>query len=67
MLGLTAVMLFWVVVRFLMQRIKPEERHEKTAYVDAWSLAGQRAKPQEDDDAGADADEGPEDAGDKPA
>lgn len=45
MLSLTMVMLFWLVAHYLTRRIRPH-RHEPTQYVDAWSLAGQRTKPQ---------------------
>ncbi|MFB3891319.1 MAG: hypothetical protein ACE15C_04770 [Phycisphaerae bacterium] len=65
MLCLTAVMLFWVVARFLMQRLRPEGRHARTPYVDAWSLAGKRAKPEEDEDARKEDYEGPEDDGEE--
>lgn len=57
MLGLTLLMLFWLVVRFMMRRIRPQG-HGPTEYVDAWSLAGKRVKPQVEvlDDEGEDED-----------
>ena len=50
MLGLTVVMIFWVVIRFLTQRFAPSTQHQHTPYVDAWKLAGQRVKPEEEDE-----------------
>lgn len=44
MLALTVVLLFWLVIHRIRGRFRPI-RQERTLYVDAWALAGQRAKP----------------------
>jgi len=59
MLGLTLVLLFWTVVRYFRRRLPPGVGHQRTPYVDAWSLAGKRfqlddseddqAEPEQDD------------------
>lgn len=49
MLGLTLLMLFWLVAHALTQRLRGP-RHAPTEYVDAWRLAGERAKPEEEDE-----------------
>jgi hypothetical protein len=50
LMGLTLLALFGVVTHFVLQRIAVNTLHERTEYVNAWSLAGQRVQPMEDDD-----------------
>jgi hypothetical protein len=57
LMGLTLLVLFWVVTHFILQRAGRNSRHERTQYVNAWSLAGQRVKPLEEDDPPDDADD----------
>ena len=47
MLGLTAVVMFWLVLRFVGSRLGKPLEHTKTEHVDAWRLAGQRVAPLE--------------------
>lgn len=66
LLGLTLVMIFGVVARFLRRRLAGLEGpvHSRTEYVDAWALAGKRAKPEpepDDQEEGEVDSEGPED------
>jgi len=64
-LGLTLILLVWVVIRFAIERTRPTgPKH--TEYVDAWSLAGKRMKvepppedEEQDDDPEDDEPEGP--------
>lgn len=56
MLGLTLVMLFWIVAHYLMGRFRPQG-HQPTEYVDAWKLAGQRVKPPQEPPGDEDPDE----------
>lgn len=59
-LGATLVLLLWAVIRAVGMRLRPEHKGP-TPYVDAWSIAGQRAcapKPPEDQSEGSDDDGG---------
>lgn len=49
LLGSTLVVLFWVIIHFIVQRLREPLDHTPTPYVDAWALAGQRVKPIEED------------------
>jgi uncharacterized BrkB/YihY/UPF0761 family membrane protein len=44
LLGLTLVVMFWMIVRFVGLRVRPPVERPATKHVDAWSLAGQRLK-----------------------
>ena len=44
LLGFCLVMLVWVLVRYLRFRSRPRGRRQRTAYDDAWALAGKRYK-----------------------
>ncbi len=50
-LSVTLILLVWAVIRAVALNLRPQH-HEKTPYVDAWSLAGQRmdASDHEDQD-----------------
>ena len=50
MLGLTLVVLFWLVVRFVAARVQTPWLRSRTEHVDAWKLAGQRAQVPEEDE-----------------
>jgi Na+-driven multidrug efflux pump len=41
-LGLTLIMLLWVVIRWVRLRIKLPPKTQPTEYIDAWSEAGKR-------------------------
>jgi len=45
MLGLTLVVMFWLVVRFIGSRFQTTPEPSRTQHVDAWTLAGQRIQP----------------------
>lgn len=51
LLGLTLLMLFWLVAHYLTNKFRTQG-HPPTEYVDAWRLAGQRARaePQDEDE-----------------
>ena len=49
MLGATLIVAFWVVARFAAHRLVPGGKRQNTPYVNAWSLAGQRARPMSED------------------
>jgi len=61
-LSVALVLLLWAIIRIIALRLRPQRR-ERTQYVDAWALAGQRADvPKlEGDDQDDESDEGPED------
>ena len=64
MLGLTAVVMFWLVLRFVGERLAkpPEETRTETEHVDAWRLAGQRMElPKEPGEEGEPPPEGEQD------
>jgi hypothetical protein len=42
LLGLTLIVMFWMIVRFLGARFQKPPEHTATEHVDAWRLAGQR-------------------------
>ena len=44
MLGLTVVIMFWLALRFIGARFRNTPQHPPTEHVDAWRLAGQRAR-----------------------
>ena len=46
LLALTLIVLLWMVMRFVRRRFRPPGR-SCTPYVDAWALAGQRFKLEE--------------------
>ena len=50
LLGLTAVLLFWSVVRLFRSRVPPRRGRIRTPYVNAWELAGKRFKLEEHPD-----------------
>ncbi len=50
LLGLTLVVIFWLVVRFLGSRFQPPPPHPPTEHVDAWSLAGKRMQVAEEEE-----------------
>jgi hypothetical protein len=50
LLGLTAVLLFWSVVRLFRSRVGARRSRTKTPYVNAWALAGKRFKLEEHPD-----------------
>ena len=47
LLGLTAVLLFWSLVRLFRSRVPPRRGRIRTPYVNAWELAGKRFKLEE--------------------
>lgn len=57
LMGVTLLVLFWVVIHFILGRAK-QVSHHRTQYVDAWRLAGQRVKPIDDDELNDSDDEG---------
>ena len=57
LMGVTLLVLFWVVIHFILGRAK-QVSHHRTQYVDAWRLAGQRVKPIDDDELDGSDDEG---------
>ena len=52
LLGLTLIVMFWLVVRFLGSRFQAPLEHSRTEHVDAWSLAGKRLKVGEEEGEG---------------
>jgi hypothetical protein len=48
LLGLTLVVIFWLVVRFARTRIPQPPPPGRTEHVDAWRLAGERMKMEEE-------------------
>ncbi len=53
MLCITLLLLFWTVIRFYRHRFPSSHAASETPYVDAWSLAGERFKLEEEDDPGS--------------
>ena len=50
LLGVTLVMLGWIVVRFVVYWIAARRARSVTPYVDAWSLAGKRFQLKDPDE-----------------
>ena len=42
LLALTLVLFFWVMIRLLRSKFKPQSPAKETPYVDAWKVAGER-------------------------
>jgi hypothetical protein len=59
-LALVLLLLLWAIIRVIRLRVRPR-RLEKTAYVDAWALAGKRLDASKADP--PDHEEGPDDEG----
>ena len=51
LLGLTLIVIFWMIVRFVGSRFQAPLERSSTEHVDAWRLAGSRLKVSEDDEA----------------
>lgn len=50
-MGLFLILLAWVSVRHIRQKLAPERRHAPTPYVDAWAESGRRMKLEDVDEA----------------
>jgi len=59
MLGLTLIVMFWLVLRFVGSRIVKPPEQTRTEHVDAWRLAGQRMQPPQDPEEGEEPPAGP--------
>ena len=58
MIGATAILLLWAVLRYIRFRLWARDERHSLPYVDAWSVAGQRFKLKPEDQNSSDA--GPE-------
>jgi membrane protein implicated in regulation of membrane protease activity len=58
LLGVTAVLLVWVLIRYVRERFQAPSRRGRTDYVDAWREAGRRFRLDSDEQEEDDASEG---------
>ncbi len=57
MLCITLLLLFWIIMRFFRRRFRSSHPASETPYVDAWSLAGERFKLDEEEEGDPDSED----------